>query len=200
MFTRIITISTLITSLAFPAIVSAAEISREEAVAFITSRVPSNVNIHYNESGNFTHIEHTHFFSVIELNFGTSPWRWVETGSSYATNNTQPDLGSFFKNDYRISYSVEPSDLVATVEVTPFSPFSGVNVPGVFSLRMSCAVQACISSQGSKFNRDDGVKETKIDQINMSNYWQFNKEDDARRVAKALEYLIKLSGGKPSPF
>lgn len=160
----------------------AAEPTYEEAAGFFHANRPS-VSYEFPESEGFSHIIHTLAYAVRDdAKLSKTNWTWAETERHYARNKTNPEIGRFFRSRNEITYSVNPAALSATVEI---GRRKNTGDSEIWDVTVKCSTEPCITKTGSLIEEDADDK---------------TAGDQARRVAKALSHMIKLSGGKESAF
>lgn len=160
---------------------SAAEATYETAAEFVASRAPST-EYEYYEGGGFVRVK----FQATQINLRRAQWIWEERElkTVHWPDNSRREISKNTK------YTVAPSKLASNVEVK-----HGL---GVWYLVLDCASRACITISGTRAT--DAGETEQISRTSPNNIWLFGDENSARRVAKALEHMIKLSGGTASAF
>jgi hypothetical protein len=158
----------------------------EVATRFIAGLVEncSEVSLHWRETGKHKHIEH---------------WRWQRTSISFGPGKRMVVTEDVYKSQtknhaQKRTFSFGDEHLLRiSVELPELAP--RVNVEND-TITVTCSSSNCISWEGVYKDRTRGRKSGKRD----SRGFRFCNATTARRVADALSHVIKLAGGKKSPF
>jgi hypothetical protein len=158
---------------AFGSVATAADSSIDEALAFIQSRLA----VQQWQKERFEH----HRWKPGKVNFQPTQWSWDESLEEWSPS---------FRKVVIESYSVDPRLLATPVRA------------GKHSITFECRMSKCIKVIGSSATTiaDGKPKQEAIDVEKAQNTWFFASAAEAKRVAQAMNSVLKQYGAKPRAF